>query len=193
MSQNSIDYEKYTRNAMRQVIRDILADVAVQGLPGEHHFYLSFDTTAEGVMIPDHLRAEYPEEMTIVLQNQFDDLQVNDEGFSVSLSFSGRQSALHVPFEAMSRFYDPSVSFGLVFETSQEMQSEIEAALEAERRLKETAASPEGDAFSNGRSADAQEAGKEASAENREEASAERGAEEKSVISLDAFRNKSDS
>jgi hypothetical protein len=73
------------------------------------------------------------------------------------------------------------------------MQSDIEAALEAERRLKETAASPEGDAFSNGRSADAQEAGKEASAENREEASAERGAEEKSVISLDAFRNKSDS
>ena len=181
MSQDSIDYEKYTRNAMRQVIRDILADVAIHGLPGEHHFYLSFDTTAEGVLIPDHLRAEYPQEMTIVLQNQFDDLQISDEGFAVSLSFSGRQATLHVPFQAMTRFYDPSVSFGLVFETSEEMQSEIEAALNADPSLKETTPSP---------SSAADTLTASGQTDTNEQTVTDQDAD--GVVSLDAFRNKTD-
>lgn len=111
-----IRYDLLTQQALRNVVRDVLADAAKKGLPGEHHFYISFDTQAEGVRISDRLRAQYPEEMTIILQHQFWDLTVSDAGFEVGLSFGGIPEKLTVPLEAITGFFDPSVQFGLQFE-----------------------------------------------------------------------------
>jgi len=111
-----IRYDLLTQQALRGVVRAVLADAAKKGLPGEHHFYIAFDTNAEGVRIPDRLRAQYPEEMTIILQHQFWDLKVGDDAFEVGLSFGGVPANLHVPFEAVKGFFDPSVQFGLQFE-----------------------------------------------------------------------------
>ena len=111
-----IRYDLLTQQALRGVVRDVLADAAKKGLPGEHHFYISFDTKAEGVRISDRLRAQYPEEMTIILQHQFWDLTVSDAGFEVGLSFGGTPEKLTVPLEAITGFFDPSVQFGLQFE-----------------------------------------------------------------------------
>jgi hypothetical protein len=112
-----IRYDLLTREALRSVVRRVLADAAKNGLPGEHHFYVTFDTRAGGVRIAPRLREEYPEAMTIVLQHQFYDLEVGDTGFSVGLSFGGAVERLVVPFEAITGFADPSVQFGLQFET----------------------------------------------------------------------------
>jgi hypothetical protein len=111
-----IRYDLLTQQALRGVVRDVLADAAKKGLPGDHHFYISFDTRAEGVRISDRLRTQYPEEMTIILQHQFWDLAVTDAGFEVGLSFGGVPEKLVVPFDAINGFFDPSVQFGLQFE-----------------------------------------------------------------------------
>ena len=111
-----IRYDLLTQQALRGVVRDVLADAAKKGLPGDHHFYVSFDTQAEGVRISDRLKAQYPEEMTIILQHQFWDLNVTDSGFEVGLSFGGISEKLGVPLEAITGFFDPSVQFGLQFE-----------------------------------------------------------------------------
>lgn len=113
---NEIDYEKLTHKAMLNLISDILSSVSEEGLPGEHHFYISFKTKAPKVSISDSLMAQYPEEMTIVLQNQFENLIVTPDGFSVRLSFNHTPHDLYIPFAALTKFYDPSVSFGLVLE-----------------------------------------------------------------------------
>ena len=111
-----IRYDLLTQQALRSVVRDVLAEAAKKGLPGDHHFYISFGTHADGVRISDRLRAQYPEEMTIILQHQFWDLTVTDTGFEVGLSFGGIPEKLLVPFEAITGFFDPSVQFGLQFE-----------------------------------------------------------------------------
>jgi len=98
-------------------VRTIMADAAKNGLPGDHHFYISFDTRAEGVEMSPRLRAQYPEEITIILQHQFWDLAVTEENFSVGMSFGGVPEKLTVPFDAIKGFFDPSVQFGLQFET----------------------------------------------------------------------------
>jgi len=113
---NEIDYEKLTHKAMLNLISDILSSVSEEGLPGEHHFYISFKTQAPKVSISDSLMAQYPDEMTIVLQNQFENLIVTPDGFSVRLSFNHTPHDLYIPFAALTKFYDPSVSFGLVLE-----------------------------------------------------------------------------
>jgi hypothetical protein len=113
---DQIRYDLLTQQALRGVVRSVLADAAKKGLPGEHHFYISFDTHADGVRISDRLLAQYPEEMTIILQHQFWDLKVSDDGFEVGLSFGGIPEKLTVPFEAINGFFDPSVQFGLQFE-----------------------------------------------------------------------------
>jgi len=113
---DQIRYDLLTQQALRGVVRSVLADAARKGLPGEHHFYVTFDTRADGVRISDRLRAQYPEEMTIILQHQFWDLAVNDTGFDVGLSFGGIPEKLTVPFDAINGFFDPSVQFGLQFE-----------------------------------------------------------------------------
>lgn len=113
---DQIRYDLLTQQALRGVVRDVLADAAKKGLPGEHHFYISFDTGADGVRISERLRTQYPEEMTIILQHQFWDLNVADDEFEVGLSFGGIPEKLTVPFEAINGFFDPSVQFGLQFE-----------------------------------------------------------------------------
>jgi hypothetical protein len=114
----AVDYIRYdilTQDALRGVVRTVLGDAAVKGLPGEHHFFISFDTKAEGVRLSPRLKAQYPDEMTIVLQHQFWDLTVNDEEFEVGLSFNGIPERLTVPLRAIKGFFDPSVQFGLQF------------------------------------------------------------------------------
>jgi len=111
-----IRYDLLTQQALRGVVRTVLTDTAKKGLPGDHHFYISFETQAEGVRLSDRLRAQYPEDMTIILQHQFWDLAVTDAGFEVGMSFGGIPETLYVPFAAVTGFFDPSVQFGLQFE-----------------------------------------------------------------------------
>ena len=110
-----IRYDLLAQNALRGVVRTVMADAAKKGLLGEHHFKISFDTTAPGVKLSPRLHQQYPQEMTIVLQHQFWDLDVSDEAFEVGLSFSGVPERLRVPFDAITGFFDPSVEFGLQF------------------------------------------------------------------------------
>ncbi|HML15205.1 MAG TPA: ClpXP protease specificity-enhancing factor SspB [Xanthobacteraceae bacterium] len=117
MSVDHIRYDLLTQEALRSVLRRVLQDAAKSGLPGDHHFYISFNTGAPGVRLSKRLRTQYPEEMTIVLQHQFRGLAVNEQAFEVGLSFSGVSEHLVVPFDAIKRFFDPSVQFGLQFET----------------------------------------------------------------------------
>ncbi len=114
-----VDYIRYdilAQEALRGVVRTAMADAARNGLPGDHHFYVTFDTHAAGVTVSERLRAQYPQDMTIVLQHQFWDLAVNDDGFEVGLAFNGVAERLVVPFAAIKSFVDPSVQFGLQFE-----------------------------------------------------------------------------
>jgi hypothetical protein len=117
MATDHIRYDILAQDALRGVMRDVLADAAKNGLPGEHHFYISFDTRAEGVKMSDRLREQHPQDITIILQHQFWDLAVTDDHFEVGLSFNGVPEKLVVPFEAVKGFFDPSVQFGLQFET----------------------------------------------------------------------------
>jgi len=131
MSVDHIRYDLLTQQALRAVVRRVLADVAKTGsLPGEHHFYVTFDTRAPGVRLSARMREQYPEEMTIVLQHQFWDLGVSDAQFEVALSFNGVSEKLLVPFEAIKGFFDPSVQFGLQFETQAESGSAAAASPE---------------------------------------------------------------
>ena len=117
MATDHIRYDVLAQNALRGVVRTVLADVAKKGLPGEHHFKITFNTAVPGVRLSDRMRAQYPEAMTIVLQHQFWDLRVDDEIFEVGLSFGGIPERLAVPFNAVTAFYDPAVQFGFQFET----------------------------------------------------------------------------
>ena len=110
-----LPYDEWTQDALRQVVVSALHHVAAEGLPGGHHFYISFKTEYPGVSIPDRLKAQYPEEMTIVLQHQFHGLSVDDEILSVGLSFSGIPTNLIIPIAAITSFADPEVRFGLQF------------------------------------------------------------------------------
>jgi len=113
MDENALQYDLWVEQALRDVIRRALSFVSDRGLPGEHHFYITFLTGAPGVEIADFLRAEYPEEMTIVLQHQFWDLIITDEAFSVTLSFNGVSQSLRIPFAAVTAFADPAINFAL--------------------------------------------------------------------------------
>jgi hypothetical protein len=111
-----IRYDLLTQQALLGVVRQVLSDAAKKGLPGDHHFYISFDTHAEGVRLSERLRTQYPEEMTIILQHQFWDLMVSEAGFEVGMSFGGVPEKLFVPFAAIRGFFDPSVQLGMQFE-----------------------------------------------------------------------------
>ncbi len=119
MAEDQLGYSILVDKGLRGVVRDALAIAARDGLPGEHHFYITFSTDAEGVVLPERLRARYPKEITIVLQHQFSDLDPQDDHFSVTLSFGGRPEHLVVPYNAVRVFADPSVEFGLQFNTGE--------------------------------------------------------------------------
>ncbi len=122
-------YDRMVEAALRGVVREALARVAANGRPGAHHFYITFRTRAPGVRLPDYLAMQYPEEMTIVLENQFWDLSVTETHFSVTLSFQKQLEQLVIPFDAVTAFADPAVKFGLQFQAAEgEAQAPVEAA-----------------------------------------------------------------
>ena len=119
MATDHIRYDVLARDALRGVLRRVLTGAAEHGLPGEHHFFITFLSTADGVKLSPRLLAQYPEEMTIILQHQFWDLVVTEDRFEVGLSFGGIPERLVVPFASIKSFLDPSVQFGLQFEPSE--------------------------------------------------------------------------
>lgn len=140
MDADRIDYQRLLQDALRDVVRRALERVAEHGMPGEHHFYVGFRTDHPGVVLPPFLRDQYPEEMTIVLQRQFWELEVGPEFFSVLLNFNARRLGLTVPFAAVTTFADPSAEFALRFEPGTgdeegEAAPEPEAAAPAPRAV----------------------------------------------------------
>ncbi len=119
MTTDHIRYDVLASDAMRGVVKKVLTDAAAHGLPGEHHFFITFASKADGVKISSRLLAQYPEEMTIILQHQFWDLTVLENRFEVGLSFGGIPERLVVPFNSIKSFFDPSVKFGLQFEPAE--------------------------------------------------------------------------
>lgn len=115
----TIDYGNLMHDAMRGLIRRVLEDVKTNGLPGEHHFFITFDTMHPDVEIADWLSDRYPGEMTVVMQHWYDGLEISDEGFAVTLNFGDNPEPLYIPFDAIRTFVDPSVEFGLRFETQE--------------------------------------------------------------------------
>lgn len=189
MAVDHIRYDLLAQEALRGVVRHVLADAARNGLPGDHHFYISFDTGADGVRISSRLREQYPEEITIILQHQFWDLSVTDEGFEVGLSFGGVPERLVVPFAAIKGFFDPSVQFGLQFET---IEPGADTAADADGGKSETpAASPLPQVTSNGARRPDQESKSPVDAPVNETQSAEATDKPKGeVVRLDRFRKK---
>ena len=120
MPEDLIRYDILAQEALRGVVRKVLSEVVKTGLPGEHHFFISFVTRAPGVRMSQRLLDQYDKEMTIVLQNQYWDLKVNETGFEVGLSFDGQHENLAIPFSALKGFFDPSVQFALRFDVTEE-------------------------------------------------------------------------
>ncbi|UZD92094.1 SspB family protein [Cognatishimia activa] len=123
----TIDYGNLMHRAMRGLIQEVLENVRDNGLPGEHHFFITFDTQHPDVEIADWLSDRYPGEMTVVMQHWFDNLTVTDEGFAVTLNFGDAPEPLYIPYDAIKTFVDPSVEFGLRFETQEAEEDEEEA------------------------------------------------------------------
>ncbi|MGY3436704.1 MULTISPECIES: SspB family protein [unclassified Marinovum] len=117
---SSIDYGNLMHRAMRGLIREVLDDVAARGLPGEHHFFITFDTTHRDVQLAQWLIDRYPTDMTVVMQHWYENLDVTDVGFSVTLNFGDAPEPLYIPYDAIKTFVDPSVEFGLRFESQDE-------------------------------------------------------------------------
>ncbi|MFC3703261.1 SspB family protein [Devosia honganensis] len=140
MAEDHMRYDILAQEALRGVVRKVLAEVSRTGLPGEHHFFISFATRAPGVRISEELLKQYDQEMTIVLQNQFWDLKVTEAAFEVGLSFNGQPEMLVVPFAAIKGFFDPSVQFGLQFDPAN-AGNDAEAGEEAADAATEAAAS----------------------------------------------------
>lgn len=137
-----IDYGGLMSRALQGLIAEVLQAVATEGLPGEHHFFITFDTRDPDVKMADWLRERYPEEMTIVIQHWFDHLEVTREGFGITLNFGDSPEPLYIPFDALRTFVDPSVEFGLRFEThpdddEDEEDEDEDAADEAEAAVEE--------------------------------------------------------
>ena len=121
----TIDYGNLMHSAMRGLIQEVLSDVQANGLPGQHHFFITFDTKHPDVEIADWLSDRYPEEMTVVMQHWFDGLDVTDDGFFVTLNFGENPEPLYIPYDAIKTFVDPSVEFGLRFETQEDEDDDV--------------------------------------------------------------------
>lgn len=158
---DTLRYDRWIEDALKSVVRKGLKYCQEHGLPGEHHFYITFATDHPDAILPDHLREQYPEEITIVIENEFWDLEVSDEYFDVVLSFNDVKSPIHVPFEAIVGFADPSVKFGLQFKMELLSDEDLEDEFEDDLDGDETSSHSEEDQ-----------------------------ADKDNVIALDAFRNK---
>jgi hypothetical protein len=175
MIHDTIDYPSMIDAAMRSVVRDALFHIQRHGLPGEHHFFISFQTQYPGVVMSPQLRARYPEEITIVVQHQFWDLTITDAQFSIMLSFNNIPEKLVVPFDALTAFADPSIKFGLQFHGKQhaQMSSAPSEAVACPATGKTGFEKPSGASFEE-----------EAPSESAEAANDEK------VVSLESFRSK---
>lgn len=142
MAVDHIRYDMLAQEALRGVVRRVLADAAKKGLPGEHHFFITFATRDPGVRLSARMREQYPEEMTIVLQHQYWDLKIADAHFEVGLSFGGVPETLSIPFDAIKSFFDPSVQFGLQFETVAEDGAQQATVPKIEKRDDKPATKP---------------------------------------------------
>lgn len=183
MAEDHIRYDILAQEALRGVMRKVLAEVARTGLPGNHHFFITFLTGAPGVRISSRLRERYPEQMTIVLQFQYWDLKVSDTGFEVGLSFSDVPERLEIPFSAVRGFYDPSVNFELEFDVKQDAIVD----LPVEQPPQQPEETPKPVAASGAKKSGAR---KNAGAKTPEPASADAPGKSADVVSLDAFRKK---
>jgi hypothetical protein len=128
----SIDYGNLMHRAMRGLIQSVLTEVAEHGLPGAHHFFITFDTTHPDVQMADWLKERYPTEMTVVIQHWYENLAVTDEGFSITLNFGNNPEPMIIPFDALRTFVDPSVEFGLRFETQEQDEDDEEDDVDIE-------------------------------------------------------------
>ena len=182
-------YDALVDDALRSVVRRVLTQVAEKGLPGSHHFYISFRSTDPGVELPEYLRAKYPEEMTIVLQHQYWDLILEPDSFEVTVSFNKQQERIKVPFAALSAFVDPSVRFGLQFDRKDKAQ----AADKAQTSDVGTAAAPTPLPAPEKRPPLAQPSGPEAQPDAGTAAAAAAAKPEDAaskIVKLDSFRKK---
>ncbi len=184
MSEDLIRYDVLTQEALRGVIRKVLDEVSVAGLPGEHHFFITFDTNHPGVRLSKAMRERYPESMTIVIQHTFWNLKTDDNAFELDLTFNEVRERLRIPFMAIQAFFDPSVKFGLQFDLEAETAAhdgeviDLKQPSASERQEDATPAdSDEGQQVPDGepKSSDKDGKGEEKDAE---------------VVSLDAFRKK---
>lgn len=184
MAEDHIRYDILVQEALRAVMRKVLTEVARTGLPGNHHFFITFMTNAPGVRISSRLQERYPEQMTIVIQYQYWDLKVSEAGFEIGLSFSDIPEKLEIPFSAVRGFYDPSANFELEFDPRQDADASEPAPPAEVETLKSPRAAKKQDA----------EAAKPASKERPKAAKSEQPAAEAGkgadVVSLDAFRKK---
>ena len=192
MSEDIIRYDILVQNALRGVIRKVLSEVERTGLPGGHHFFVTFATTAPGVRISNRLREQYPLQMTIVLQHQFWELEVGENGFGIGLSFSDVPEKLYVPFVAIRGFYDPSVNFELEFDIEDAEGANDDDAAEEPLRPEPVAAVP-----AAVKPETARKAAKDGPAATKAKKPAAKGDDDEgkpgpgaAVVSLDAFRNK---
>jgi hypothetical protein len=202
MPTDLIRYDLQVQDALRGVVRKVLAETARDGLPGEHHFYITFRTDSPGVRLSNSLREQYPDEMTIILQHQFWDLKVEQNGFEVGLHFKNRPERLYVPLDAISGFYDPSVQFGLKFESQTEDDAEDEededepvigpaanrAAPAIAPRPRGAGSEPDVVPAKGAPAAEAQKSAPEDKTAKAGEPSV--SGEESKVVSIDAFRKK---
>ncbi|WP_036241900.1 SspB family protein [Mesorhizobium sp. STM 4661] len=177
MADDHIRYDILAQEALRGVMRKVLAEVARTGLPGNHHFFITFLTGAPGVRVSSRLRERYPEQMTIVIQFQYWDLKVTDTGFEVGLSFSDVPEKLEIPFSAVRGFYDPSVNFELEFDVKTETSAEDEPATQPSEPLAIVAEKKP-------------ETKKKVAEAEKKPAAADAAAKGAEVVSLDAFRKK---
>lgn len=134
---STIDYGNLMHRAMRGLIQEVLSDVQKDGLPGQHHFFITFDTMHPDVEIADWLSDRYPGEMTVVVQHWFDNLDVTNDGFTISLNFGDNPETLYIPYDAIKTFVDPSVEFGLRFETQDEDETEVDVTVDEEAPMEE--------------------------------------------------------
>ncbi|MEM6665300.1 MAG: ClpXP protease specificity-enhancing factor SspB [Pseudomonadota bacterium] len=183
MTEDLIRYDIIAQDALRSVVRTVLRGVAKDGMPGDHHFYISFATQAPGVRLSSRLHEKYPETMTIVLQHQYWDLEITEHAFSVGLSFDGIPEKLLIPFSAIQRFLDPSVEFGLEFSMADETSPFLSGEM-GDHDAEEMAADGAADTASDAKAADGETA---AAPANESDDDSSSGAE---VVSLDAFRKK---
>ncbi len=139
----SIEYGTLMHRALRGLIQTVLADVARDGLPGAHHFFITFDTTYPGVELADWLHERYPTEMTVVIQHWYENLIVTEDGFGVTLNFGNNPETMFIPFDAVRTFVDPSVEFGLRFETQESDGEEDEDEDETDLEVPEDTTRPE--------------------------------------------------